>query len=207
MTSLVQQRLSLAYLQQADQFFLRMKIRFATKPSPSLESEEHEEGEESEELSYSSHEINKEGEELFEGNLDWVFNDVYQMAAPYLKVWNARTGEVQSSDVIETWIKEWRCEELGVATTHNSINNSDDHRVYYLGTLVSEYHPVLIGQSYFTLHLCEVVSLIEQVALDTPAPEFSAANILAIFSILGPFVGFNLHPVDFRALWRLLTGK
>lgn len=142
-----------------------------------------------------------DGMEAFDAVLDVVFSDVYQTAAPFLKVWRRSTGEAVSLTRLQTWIDQWR------NANENMMDQGMDHRVYHLGTLVQEYHPVIFREQFNTLHLCEVVNHLQLIAEDVGQSAFANSCILLCLSLLGPYLGLRFTPAQHKLLVQKCTNR
>ena len=142
--------------------------------------------------------------EVYEGYLDWAFNDVYQIPAPYLKIWKQSTGEIVHGEVLQAWIDRWR--QLREEEASDQGSSVVDHRFYRLGTLILETHPVLFRESFYSLHLCEEVSALQVIVDDVGQSALRPSDVLLLcVARLGPYVGLSLGPSQYQLLTRMMT--
>lgn len=127
---------------------------------------------------------------IVEGELHIVLHPAYLVPCPYLRAWRG-SGQLLSAEEMQVLLS---------GNTPSEEQSADkDHRVYHMGTLLPDMHPVL-DQLYCTLHACDVSNRMTALLLDSKQHVGGSLYLLTWLGWLGPYLGLRMAPELYRSL-------
>jgi len=149
----------------------------------------------------------------YSGEIHIIHHPVYCVPCPFLRIWDTsgqlmREEWIQSKIALETKAYNWRYYQ-----NHHEDNNNDtmnlpiDHRIYHIGTLITDVHP-LLNTFWLTLHICELEKqwqcLVDETVVNSRQQQeeekekmLQSVYLWLWLGQIGPYLGISLSPSSY----------
>jgi hypothetical protein len=140
-------------------------------------------------------------ENFIAGEIDIIFNEIYNLPSPYMKVWYASNGEIVTHSELRKFFKNLDKDEPFV-----------DHQFSKFGTLMIDTHP-LTNNYCLSIHICDLERRLqpmnhqinEQIQLNMnlslQSEQLSLLFLLHWLNHLGPHLGLVFSPAYYKYLY------